>query len=329
MEFLVKLKYQPISLNPWGNDHFVYDIQETETRKDIYLKSIPHSCKCPNCGFTSDHRHSTYERVLQDVPFLGNKTTYLHVTAYTYDCINPECKIKTFTEPLPFAHGYQQHTDSLNILIIAVSTHFSDNGSACILQEAGININYKVIQRLRDKIEIVDNPDVEFVGIDDVATLKGHKYSTAVYDMTDHHLIALLDGRDSETLKEWLRAHPKITRVSRDGATAYASAIKAILPDCIQISDRFHLLHNLFEKIKKAFNQEMPKEIVIKSGTLDGEAIPAIYDNSPAIDVNGKLIKFDNHGSMDLKQEERRKAERLKKKKLPKEFVKSKGKRKI
>lgn len=330
-EFLVKTKYQPISLEHWGKDHFVYNFQETEDRKDIYLKSYLHQCKCPDCGVASDHRHSTYMRTLQEVPFCGNKTTYLHVVAYTYDCVNPECQTKTFTESLPFAHEGQYRTDALNIVIIAIAAQFSNNGASHVLRDMGIIIDDKGIQRLRDKIELIDNPDVEFVGIDDVATQKGYKYATAVYDMTDNHLIALLDGRDAQTLKEWLSSHTKIKRITRDGAAAYAKAIKEVLPDCIQISDRFHLLHNLFDKLKKIFNQEVPKEIIIRNGKLDGdnEAAPMIYDNTPATDIDGNPIKFDDHGSICLSQEERRNEERLKKKKQPKKSVKSKGKGRI
>ena len=317
MKFLVSQKYQPISLKRWGDDHYVYDIHETESQIDIFLKSNIHKCQCPDCGVNSDSRHSTYDRVLQDVPFRDFKTTYLHVRAFTYDCINPECKTKTFTEPLPFAHGCQQRTDALDTTIIAVAATVSDNGAACTLNDLGIKIHYKTIKRLRNKIEFIDDPDVKFVGIDDIATRKGYKYATVVYDMENHVPIAFLDGRDAETLKEWLSSHTKIQRITRDGAAAYAKAIREILPECIQVSDRFHLLHNLFEKLRKIFNQSVPKEIVIKSGKViedEEEDIPVIYDNSPATDIEGNAIQFDNHGSIDLNQEERRQAERVKKK---------------
>lgn len=83
---------------------------------------------------------------------------------------------------------------------------------------------------------------MEEIGVDDVAIRKGQTYATAIYDLRDHHLIALLDGRDGEPLKEWLRSHNKVRLVARDRASAYASAINEILPDCMQVADRFHLL---------------------------------------------------------------------------------------
>lgn len=54
--------------------------------------------------------------------------------------------------------------------------------------------------------------------------------------------IALLDGRDKETVKSWLQNHKKIKIATRDRASAYANAISEVLPECTQIADRFHLL---------------------------------------------------------------------------------------
>lgn len=46
--------------------------------------------------------------------------------------------------------------------------------------------------------------------------------------MNDHHLLALLEGRDAENLKEWLNNHHKIKIVARDRASSYAAAISEI-----------------------------------------------------------------------------------------------------
>lgn len=40
------------------------------------------------------------------------------------------------------------------------------------------------------------DPDVEDVGVDDPTIRKGRTTTTAIYDLKDHHLIALLDERD-------------------------------------------------------------------------------------------------------------------------------------
>lgn len=184
----------------------------------------------------------------------------------------------------------------------------------------GIQISNDTIQRLYDRIEFVDNPDVEEVGIDDVAIRKGQTYATAIYDLKDHHLIALLDGREGEPLKDWLERHKKIRLVARDRASAYAAAISAVLPDCVQVADRFHLLQNLLEHLKDIFKEELPAKIFIRDGNVldqEPEKIPQIkkpddafldslhYDNTPPRNPDNTEMTYDNK-KHDLSSEQYR-----------------------
>ena len=164
-------------------------------------------------------------------------------------------------ENLPFAKPSQVRTDALNTLILATSMFLSNDGASKVLSLLDVQVSNDTIQRLYDRIEFVDNPDVEEIGIDDVAIRKGQTYATAVYDLKDHHLIALLDGRDGVPLKEWLKSHNKVRLVARDRASAYASAINEILPDCVQVADRFHLLQNLLGYMKDIFKEELAARI--------------------------------------------------------------------
>lgn len=289
-------------------DHFVYNCTEYPDVLHIYVKSHPHSCACPKCGMESRKLHATYERILQDTP-IHCKQTFLHTNVYKYECLNPQCSYKVFTEKLPFAKTAQVRTDALNSLILGVSMFLSNEGASKVLSLLGVTISNDTIQRLYDRIEFVDDPNVEEIGVDDVAIRKGQTYATAIYDLKDHHLIALLDGRDGLPLKEWLKKHPRIKLVARDRASAYASAISEILPDCIQVADRFHLLQNLLDYLKDIFKDEMPSELFIRNGeVLDcapekvlREKVPdekmmtsLCYDNTVPQNPDGTERTFDN-----------------------------------
>ena len=289
-------------------NHYLYKHTEDEQSIHLYVKSRPHSSICPICGEESKQLHATYDRVLQDTP-IHMKQTFLHVKAYKFECPNSNCKCKVFMEDLPFAKPSQVRTDALTSLILGVSMYLSNEGASKVLSLLGVQVSNDTIKRIYDRIEFIDNPDVEAVGIDDVAIRKGHKYATAIYDLKDHHLIALLEGRDGETLKEWLRKHTKIRLVTRDRASAYASAINEILPECIQVADRFHLLQNLLDKLKEIFKAEIPSEIFIENGKvldkapkkiwcendLDEEKFNQLhYDNTTPASLDGTEIFFDN-----------------------------------
>lgn len=289
-------------------NHFIYGHQEDDEALHIFIKSRPHKCRCPKCGMESGQRHNTYERIFQDTP-IHCKQTFLHANVYKYDCLNPDCGCKVFMEDLPFAKPSQVRTDALNMLVLGVSMFLSNEGASKVLKILGIQASNDTIQRLYDRIEFIDNPDVEEIGVDDVAIRKGQTYATAVYDLKDHHLIALLDGRDGGAFKKWLRNHKKIRLVARDRASAYASAINEILPGCIQVADRFHLLQNLLDHLKEIFKDEMPAEIFIRNGEIldsppekvlqgtmpDERLLKSMdYDNSAPLDEQGKEIIFDN-----------------------------------
>ena len=57
--------------------------------------------------------------------------------------------------------------------------------------------------------------------------------------------IDLLADRSVETVSAWLKKHPSIDTISRDGSSEYASAIKKGAPQARQVSDRWHLVKNL------------------------------------------------------------------------------------
>ena len=112
--------------------------------------------------------HATYELTFHDTP-IHFKQTFLHTNVYKYDCLNPECRCKVFMEELPFAKSSQVRTDALNILILGVSMFLSNEGASKVLGLLGIKISNDTIQRLYDRIQFIDDPDVEEIGVDDVA----------------------------------------------------------------------------------------------------------------------------------------------------------------
>lgn len=304
------MKYKEIKINNLivSDNYVVYNYEENEKEIHLYIKSKNRIGKCPNCN-QNCHIHSTYNRTLQDTP-IHNKTTLLHVKAYEYECINKKCNISTFNEELEFAKKYQTMTDTLIQLILCVSIFLSNSCASLILSFIGVKVSADTIKNIYDRIKIMDNYEVEEIGIDDVATRKGMKYATAIYDLKNHHMIALLEGRDAESIKEWLKEHPKIKTIARDRASSYANAISEILPNCMQIADRFHLFENIIEYLKDIFYSEMPEKIFIQNEKILDEPPKKIsklktrtsqelletwnYDNSHPIDRNGNLINYDD-----------------------------------
>ena len=290
----------------YGENYPIIKWKETE-KIEFWLESKKEYSVCPICGNKSYKIYDIHKRKIQDTP-IHNKNVYININVKEFKCNNKKCNQKTFTEELPFAGKNQVRTYALTEYILIHAIYMSSNCTSLILSFLGVNISADTVDNILKKVNIKDNPNVEKIGIDDVALRKGINYATAIYDLETHHLIALLEGREKEDIIPWLKAHPKIKVVARDRANAYAEAINEILPNAIQIADRFHMFENLLKHLKDMFYKEMPDKIVIKNGqVLDKKAKKVIkelanideeilnnlnYDNSPPIDSNGNVINF-------------------------------------
>jgi len=71
------------------------------------------------------------------------------------------------------------------------------------------------------------------------------RYGTLICDLERSQPIDLLPDRSVESVEAWLKKHPSIDVVSRDGSSEYASAIRKGAPQARQVSDRWHLVKNL------------------------------------------------------------------------------------
>ena len=278
-------------------------------RVHVFLRSTSESGICPCCGTCAHKVHCTNYRHPQWMP-VGGMTTYAHIALKRFKCENESCPQQTFVEELENARKYQQRSDLVNTVLFAVSVFCSDIAAAMICRDMGIMVSHDSANRIIEHCFVEDDPDIEFIGVDDVCLRKGQTYHTAIYDGNDHHLLALLDGRDGKALKEWLREHPKIKIVARDRASAYAAAIAEVLPQAMQVADRFHILQNLLDYLNDIFKAEMPQKIFIRDGVvldqepdkvktlsvpLDSPELNELhYDNTPPVDKNGNVIHYCN-----------------------------------
>ena len=84
-----------------------------------------------------------------------------------------------------------------------------------------------------------------YVGLDDFAQWKGHKYMCVIVDHYTREVLAVFNSRYGQEITEWLASHPEIKMVTRDGSQSYASVISAASEQIMQVSDRFHLMQAL------------------------------------------------------------------------------------
>jgi len=93
-------------------------------------------------------------------------------------------------------------------------------------------------------------PAVRVLGVDDWSWKKRWRYGTILVDLEQHKIIDLLQDRECSTFAAWLREHPTVRIISRDRATDYAAAAREAAHQALQVTDRYHLVHNLADVLE-------------------------------------------------------------------------------
>jgi len=70
-------------------------------------------------------------------------------------------------------------------------------------------------------------------------------------DLETRKPVDLLPDRSAESFAKWLEEHPGIEIISRDRGVEYIKGATEGAPDAIQVADRWHLLSNLRETMKR------------------------------------------------------------------------------
>ena len=253
-----------INLNEFYPDYM--KIEEAKiSEKDIHItmRSITKTSTCPVCRQVSTKRHTFYNRTVKDLPILG-KPVNLLIASRMYYCTNEQCEVITFNEYLRDFIGVRKYyTERCEAFIMAISLNTSCEAASLICKQAGIDISGDTAIRilLRNTREIPYNG--EYIGVDDWAYRKGQTYGTLICDLLTSKPIALFPGRDGAALKTWLQHNKQVKLITRDRASAYAAAIQEVLPEAVQIADRFHLFQNLLKAVNDAIRTVIPTHIQI------------------------------------------------------------------
>ena len=212
----------------------------------LYAHTTGKRVVCPCCGKPTSTVHSYRLRKIQCTEWLGHHTTLILKTRHMV-CTNKDCGKKFFAEPLAMTHPYGRHTHEVEERIRHEALCQTARKASETLAMQHIQISASACIRVLRLLGRV-NPEVRtsgFVGLDDFAKWKGHKYMCVIVDHYTREVLAVFDSRYGQEITDWLKSHPEIKVVTRDGSQSYASVISAASELIMQISDRFHLMQAL------------------------------------------------------------------------------------
>lgn len=154
----------------------------------------------------------------------------------------------TFREQVPgVLERYQRRTARLTRQGKSVVAELASRAGARLLAILAVGLSRHTALRTLLRIPLPTRRVPRVIGVDDFALRRRHRYATVVIDAETHERIDVLPDRTAYTHHAWLRAHPGVEVVCRDGSATWAEAIRRALPSAVQVNDRWHLWHNLCE----------------------------------------------------------------------------------
>lgn len=158
---------------------------------------------------------------------------------------------------------------------------------------------WRVLRHYVDRVHAEEDwEEVKTVGVDEIATRKGHRYGTCFAEIRENgtgKLLYMTPGKDAATIKAFADEMPahgataeQIGRVAIDMSRAYIAGVRDELPKAAVSFDRYHVMANF----GKAF-EAVRKEVAREAGGLGKGAMWALRGNERRLGEEAKAQRED------------------------------------
>ncbi len=224
----------------------------------VRVIAINETAVCPGCHGQCDQLHDCRERVKRDLSLRGYSVK-LVVLKRRFRC--PTCK-KPFTEP-DEACGPRRRTTSR--LREAIGRQGGKQTVADVSQSFGVGPRFtrqclqnvacpQLAKRGLDLDGQEKLPTPRYLGIDEFAVRKGHRYATILCDLENRNVLEVSRGRQFFEVVRLLGRleHPEVVEaVSLDMRASFAPAIRCALPHAQLVIDHFHVIQHVMKAFRK------------------------------------------------------------------------------
>jgi transposase len=231
-------------------------------RLELHLQRRDTSIVCPRCRTCCVHVQDSRPRCIRDLPILERPVVlWLHLRRF--EC--PECHHRPWEKRETFG-ARVKWTERLYQQVRA--EFLGGCPSRELARRSGLSertVFRWTFERCRG-----GRPRRlgRAIGIDAYARRKGHRYNTSIIDLDKGRPIATCKGRRAEEVIAWFKSRPqaeldRVAVVVLDMSKTYASAIKELFGEQVQVIDRFHVVHlavDALDEVLRAVQKQLDPE---------------------------------------------------------------------
>jgi len=215
---------------------------------------------CPKCGKEGNSVANTTDKVWRTLDMHHYKTFIYFRNPYV-KCDSGECGTPLWTPSWSKpGSSFTYYFEAFVLQLVVSGMNVSSISS--LLDEHDTRL-WRLINRYsEEEYSKMDYSAVSRVAFDETSRKKGHTYFSIATDLDSHKVIAVLDGKGADTLKDFasemtkhnLDVSEKVKELSIDMSKPFISGAKSYLPNASITFDKFHLikpLHAALDNIRR------------------------------------------------------------------------------
>jgi transposase len=223
----------------------------------LQIESIDKESICHRCGKKSQRLHQNHRYVVKDLSW-GEQQVFFEINRRQFKC--SKCK-KPFSEEIDFVSRRRTYTKRLAQRIIQEVLDSEINSVA----RKGVVTTEEIERMLQDAASELENSkplSLKRLGIDEIALVKGKgNYCAVLVDLDISKLLAILNGRTQEIIKETLigwgiEILSQIEEVSIDLWQGSKSLVTELMPSAQVVADRFHVMTQINQELERQRKRE-------------------------------------------------------------------------
>ncbi len=232
--------------------------QQGDGSLEVHVIATKEHEPCPNCQTICRKIHDTRKRAKRDITL---RTYPVRLVLYTRRFRCTVCQ-RSFTETETICGKYKRTTKRYRQHLaqqarerpIAQIAEQEQVGPRFVQECLQIQVEEQLANSGRTLDEMAPLPTPRFLGIDEFARRKGHRYDTILCDLVSRTVLDVGEGRTLEEVKKLLgRLQDPLTveAVSMDMSASFRPAVEQALPHATIVVDHFHVIQHFMKAFRK------------------------------------------------------------------------------